>query len=971
MSIYKMKCICTLLLTLCYSVSVYAQYKYENFNDGLPEKWSTTSKISLSLSSEHYKDGNQSLKWEPKDKDAIVIAALGIPKEETIGHLASEIFVYSRRASLDTLIFQFLDTNGKVQRTGRMMLNYNGWREYHRSLGFDYNKGADSEPVELDECRIIYKSGKGSKGNAIYFDAVKFTGNKDLRRQSAPHSQIDSVQFKKIGLAGGNPLESWLNKPSCKAIQVSADEFSDVEVIRKKYASLNKKVDKTELTAALDYVRYSNITRNEDQSIKGRGILAIAKSDTLVKISGYCGVLGRSYLLDKNKESRDALILFTEYLLDQGLAEGGRNVLPTNSYENARKFPLGFLDALDAYPSEMRAQVLAMLKWSHEYNQIYNDNLLPGVNTDFIHLKLETLFKLALANPVKEDVVRDLRYLSKFMESCIAISQGGNDGIKPDGSGFHHHSVHMNYMVAFSTWINRAYSLKGTSFRVSKAACENMCYAIKTLLLETSDGKFFPHSLTGRNPFSPSSTVKKESVAKLIEIEEDLNIKSNDMKAFYNYLYKENKYPVKKEDLDGFYQLNYAQLGVLRKNNWIAAMRGFTSRMFGAEIYDKQNRYGRYQSYGSLEVLYNGDSNSTGYIAKGKGWDWNVIPGTTTIHLPWNKLTTRALTATEFQKKNFAGSLSLGKNGIFGMDFQQDARGKYTPDNLVFRKSVFAFNNILVCLGSSINAKTDIGNVATNLFQNVFAEQMPKVHISEKAISAKTVSVKSDHHSISVEQNGFWLINGVNTGYYISKGNDRVEILTGEQETPDYSSHDGKKKNKALVSKAWINHGNEPVNVKYHFVVVPQTNPGEMKLICSEIEKNEIYTVLKQTDSIHIVKYIPENLISYVFYEPMKNVGVRYVESISKPCLLGIKEVSDIINLSIASPDLNAVADEQSYWKSTESKVSLQLKGKWKILENNNKAEIQSNTEGLNMTFTLIHGFPNHIVLQKDNCTNK
>jgi len=52
MDIYKMKCIGTFLLTLGYGISVCAQYKYENFNKGLPEKWSTTSKIPLSLSSE-------------------------------------------------------------------------------------------------------------------------------------------------------------------------------------------------------------------------------------------------------------------------------------------------------------------------------------------------------------------------------------------------------------------------------------------------------------------------------------------------------------------------------------------------------------------------------------------------------------------------------------------------------------------------------------------------------------------------------------------------------------------------------------------------------------------------------------------------------------------------------------------------------------------------------------------------------
>jgi hypothetical protein len=41
--------------------------------------------------------------------------------------------------------------------------------------------------------------------------------------------------------------------------------------------------------------------------------------------------------LGQNKEARVGLVLFTDYLLDQGLIKGGRNVLPINSYENARK----------------------------------------------------------------------------------------------------------------------------------------------------------------------------------------------------------------------------------------------------------------------------------------------------------------------------------------------------------------------------------------------------------------------------------------------------------------------------------------------------------------------------------------------------------------------------------------------------------------------------------------------------------
>ena len=956
-----MKSVVITFLGIIHCIIAHGQYKFENFNNGLPDKWTTTSKVPLALNSEHFKDGNQSLKWEASDNDAIVISELAIPETETAGPLASEIFVYSKEPAFDTLVFQFFDLEGKLKREGRMLLNYKGWREYHRSFEYDYNGGEDQTPFKLNKCRILYKSAKERASNSIYFDAVRFTGNKDLRRQAAPHTQLDQHHFKQIGLAGGNPLGSWLNQPSVKLTKVSPDEAKDIEKLRGIYLKPLEPVNKRQLEEAMDYIRYSAITRNKDKSIKGRGIVAIANPDTLVKFSSYCSVLARSFLLNKNKESQEALIIFTEYLLDQGLAEGGRNVLPTNSYENARKFPSGFLEALAVYPAEMRAKVFAMLKWSHEYNRIYNDNFEPGINTDFIHLKAGTLVKLALLNPSEEEVLRDLKYIQRFLEQCVAISPGGNDGIKPDGIGFHHHSAHISYMVAFATWIEHAWSLKGTSFRISKNAYESMRLAIKSLLLETSKGLIIPHSLSGRKPFTSGVPVKPASVVKLIEIGDDLNLKDDEMKAFYNYVYAENRYPVRKADLDGFYQFNYAQFGVLRKDNWIAAMRGFTDRMFGAEIYDKQNRYGRYQSYGSVEILYNGNSNETGYIPYGKGWDWNAIPGTTTVHLPWNRLKAVGLTATEFQDRSFAGAMSLGKNGVFGFDFVQKSKSRYQNAGLTFRKSVFAFDRILVCLGTNINATTDVGYVATNLFQNVFKQDNLPIYVDNKKITHDGYS-----NSISVSDGSAWLINSVNTGYFIPKGNNNIELMKGEQEAPDYTAN-GMKMNVAWSSKAWINHGQHPKDIKYHFTIVPQTTLREMKDMVSKVEAGAIYNVLEQTKYAHIVKFLPENLTSYVFFEARENIDKGYVKSISNPCLLGIRENGETIVVTITSPDLNAVNDPDTYWKSVKQKVTLKLNGNWQVLENKCDAAIVNDKHILTATFDLIDGFSKEFILRKVN----
>src|SRR5690606_7070165 len=120
---------------------------------------------------------------------------------------------------------------------------------------------------------------------------------------------------------------------------------------------------------------------------------------TLVMLSTYCGYLAKAYLNNNDTDARAKLLLFTEYLIDQGIAEGGRNVLRTNSYANARNFPLGFIEAIRAgiYPNNLKEDVLKMLKWSHQYNIIYEaPDFTPGYNVDFLNLKSKTLFELAL-----------------------------------------------------------------------------------------------------------------------------------------------------------------------------------------------------------------------------------------------------------------------------------------------------------------------------------------------------------------------------------------------------------------------------------------------------------------------------------------------------------------------------------------------------------------------------------------------
>ena len=954
-----------LLAVLCAVSSCLASAQsIVTFDDSIPANWSAGGSSSLSLNNEHLKGGTHALKWAAGAGDTLKAVSLGIASSALSS--SSHFFVYSPAAGSDTLIIQFLDNSNVVKREGHMLLNYQGWREYHRNLLDDYNYGSSLPSFSLNGFRIIYRPATSGASGKIWLDEIQFAGYGQARTPG-PHMALDHQHFALNPEDGpaGNGLNSWLNTPDIPDTAATAGELTYLSQVRAAYPRPLDTVLSTDVSAAKNYVAACAIRRNADSSITGRPLdsITIYYPDSLVLLSKYCGILARAYVKNGDTDAQSKLLLFTEYLLDQGLAEGGRNVLLTNDYNDTPIFPVGFLQALSVYPPAMRTQVIRMLKWSHEYGKIYAPTITPGLNLDYLYWKTPFLYELACADTSANDAVRDLKSLRRFLEQNTLTGQGGRDGIKPDGSTFHHQAHYVTYMHAFNTWISCAYAVKGTSFRISQTAYNNMCGAIKALFMETSKGAIFPNSDCGRTPFPSSVPVDTTSFQHLVEIGGDVLGLATDpaMAAVYNYVYGISHYTgVSPAALDGYYAFNYAQLGIFRKNGWTVGMRGFTDRLFGAEIYATENRYGRYQSYGATEVLYSGQLTPTGYTKSGAGWDWNVIPGATTVHLPYSSLNPIPTQTVELQLGHFAGAMAMGKNGVFGMDFRQDTTtANYAGSGLHFRKSVFAFDTLLISLGSSIGVTAGSNRVATNLFQGLtdsFATNPPTLYIDSTTPSTLltgTLSTDTSH----------WLVTAQKTGFYVAKGNDSISIVRGLQSTPANWDPTGTFLRQAKSSKAWITHGNSPTAAHYQYVIVPNTTATDMKTLSAQLTQGNIYTVLKQTDTVHAVRYIPSHTNAYVFFQPISGASIGYVRGISAPALLETHESGDTLTLAIASPDLNTVTDSVSYWHSSANSVSLTVKGSWNVIANVAGASITQAGDTLTAGFTLQDGLATTLVL--------
>lgn len=74
-------------------------------------------------------------------------------------------------------------------------------------------------------------------------------------------------------------------------------------------------------------------------------------------------------------------------------------------------------------------------------------------------------------------------------------------------------------------------------------------------------------------------------------------------------------------------------------------------------------------------------------------------------------------------KENFSGSTSLdGKNGMFAMKLMERDYENFTPD-FVARKSVFCFDNRMVCLGTGItNSNTEYPTETTLFRRNIMVK---------------------------------------------------------------------------------------------------------------------------------------------------------------------------------------------------------------------------------------------------------
>lgn len=928
-------CIIILLTFFCALGAQSQSFLFEDTTT--PAGWVATNG-TLTLSTSHFKEGTQSLCWETAGK-----SVMNVTFTSFIASTGNSTFmqIYSPEITNDTLKIEFL-YYATVKRTANFLCNFEGWREFNRA----YTEYASTLSSSISSVRITLKPTTPA-ARKIYFDNVNFNYTTEITRIVGSQWVLDRAYFT----ADTSSLALFANPVDIPVTTPTAQELTDLNTLRTTLKRTPTAGTSTTLAAAKTYAQSLNIVRNTDGSVRGNAINTSASSlniTFMTDISAKLEVLAAAALTDAT--TMTLFQNFLDHVLDQGIAEGCNFALASNNYTPSRVIPAAFLDILPACTTAQKLKVLRLIRWISYYGMLYypQSRYLANQVSDVIYLFAPHMMGIALFQPDDATAVRELKAFKRYLERNTEYVPGGGDILKPDGTGFHHNTHYNNYMYAYKTWAENMYYLKGTQFRISTDAYQRFKKAVLAMYtmgtLDAADTRYHANSLCGRNPFGSGMQVQfsKDLLDKLILIGGDClgTTYDDELAAAYNFFYKTTKYSVAAKNYDGFYQYNYSPTGIYRKANWVATMHAPTTNFFGSEIYSGANRFGRYQSHGALEILYSGSLAANGYPTNGTGggWDWNVIPGTTTVHYTsWQEMMPNKTTTDRFDQfsktKNFSGALSFGDCGMFATDFDQiETWGsqKFTPTNLTFKKSMYAFDNLIISLGSGINSSGtyDASMItATNLFQSIISSASGNFLLNGSTITkpnSTTISSTADN----------WLITPQGTGYFVPQGNDPIEIRYNDQTTPVESGADyDAPATTSSAAKAYINHGVKPSSKSYVFVVVPATNAIAMQTLATQMANGggSVYQVLSQNSAVHALQYKPTNVTAYSFFGAASNLSFGIVKANTAENLLIDKYDVETNRhyFAACNPNLKPVADATYGWVASPSQTTLTLVGDW------------------------------------------
>ncbi|WP_316813102.1 chondroitinase family polysaccharide lyase [Pedobacter heparinus] len=983
-----------LILLVCWeAASCYAQMQTDICERTVPEGWRSING-KLSLTNTHFKIGRQAIKWDwtAGNKSIIKVENDAFKAVEENPRSTFVVWIYNEVPLNDKLVFTFGDA-GQASCSFEFNLNFKGWRTawvmYHRDMA--------GKPTAAMNTMYVQAPSSVKQGT-LFLDQLMYNvtinPRSPMRDEQMPFINREA---DKAANAHWNSLYAFSRTPHFLELpsKLNKRDLADMAKVNRRYQEIiapsKKELTADKLKDIENEFAWWNISRAAN-NITGRAVystndielVSLTPPEDVKELNRLWGVKRYTQLMlqvaqayRSSSDQAAKLKLETMYLdlldhfEDQGWTYGsGMGALHHHGY-NLQGYYTSCLLMKESIKKQGRLeQTFKSMAWLSGLGRTLQlPDQLPSSNIDVFNTLLGSMLSAVL---IMGDTPEKLRYLqsySRWLSKNIASDHTIEGAFKPDGAVFHHANLYPAYGIGGFTGVAPIlYALSGTGLRVEKESHESFRNSLMMMYRYTNPYKW-PISISGRHPTgtwriadSPFAYMAMagtpDGLSKIDTAMAGIYLKLNDN--------KKNKWVTTFRGMQiepagyatGHWNLNYGLFDIHRRQDWLLTVRGHNRYFISNESYPGANMYGRYLAYGHLEVLFPETKTDNGSNFKDEGWDWNNIPGTTTLHQPLDKLRANIINPDDFSgieemlisDERFAGGTTLGKQGLFAMKIH--GHDKYDMGSFKATKSWFMFDSLIICLGSGINNTINGYPTETTLFQNYLKTPADGLNVNGRAV-----------HQFPYTSNGMAgksmsVVDNRNIGYYIPDGN-KVLLTKSTQTSRDQKDL---KHTTGNFAKLIFEHGKAPVNEGYEYAMLIKTDQNGMERIAAEMKsKTPLYKVLQKDSVAHVVRYGADQITALaVFGSHVKSADSLLLDN-DRPCLLMYKKEKEMLKLSVTDPDLafyegpddspltadgkrKEVSIYSRNWYRSPAKpsvVKLLIKGNWKL---------KNESEGINRT---------------------
>lgn len=911
-----------ILATLALNLRCLGASDWELFEEtSVPNGWSAENG-TISVSNDQFLQGNQSLSWQRSNSDSIL--EYSGSTWATTGYVNSFSFwIHLTNPMPEAVLKVSFYSGDTLVNWFEFNLNFTGWRTTFYPYRDMYGNGGS--PANRLSFKIVGESDHSR--TPIHIDQIIFEKNMDSRHQYADaqapfvRETLDKSHWEpRVAELSRNPLS--LHSPDSSRIE-AAERLT--ESVTTALVGSGSVTDSMVENLRLEVSRYQ-IARGP-LGISGKQIFynsypAMAYPATLrnnmdqqtefhdFRVFGALQLkIARYYHRSGNIEHKSQLAelyqLMAEHLLNQGWASGSnQGCIHHIGYQIREYFEANFLMRDVLMDASLLKSTRAAMQWYSRAGQLLESEVEP--NLDYYNtIAHGQLLSLLMEEDSERKAAWLMAYQSTLSETLSTVTPGDGLGLKPDGTAFHHNGHYPAYAIgAFGTLGKIFDYLWDTPFQPTPPA--HIAFRKALLASRLYSQKFdWPIGIGGRHPFSGSISSLRNAFLALAKYPEPLSGRTPDPEVSGAILRlwgsisgdlgaQVNANNILPEDLEGFWSFPFAAHAVARANNWMASMKGYSRYVWSSEIYSSDNRFGRYQSNGALEIYTESGRRASGYHEP--GWDWNRLPGTTIVNLPLPMLESpRSGTLMLRSNETFAGAVSLHNQvGMFAFILNETFFG----NNLKARKSVTMLGDILVVLGSGISSSNNVYPTETNVFQVALSSPSEPQTFG----SAQGTIDGLGKSGYVPSGKGLWFTDPLGLGYWLAPN----QGLYWERKTQDSFHNKTEAPTSGDFSTAWISHYKSPLNEAYHYAIIPRATHEDLATFNSDMQNGDRahYVVLSQTSDLHAIWHPDSSTLFVSAFENANNLKLPILKGVSNPLLASLCETAQGLTVAVSNPDL-------------------------------------------------------------------